>query len=174
MKRSILMLIAVMTLGATACTSAESDRTPDDVFIPTGGEGIFAQGAGVTQNYQTAVEWFRKEAESGNAVAQSNLGVMYATSKGVTQEYGKAVKWLREAADQDYLPAQRQLSYMYHFGVGVPQNYIQAHAWTNLAASQGDNVAARDLEERANLMTPDQVARAQSLALEWTSQTSKE
>lgn len=49
MKRSILTLVAVFVLGATACTSAESDDLFDDVFVPTGGEGIFAQGAGVTQ-----------------------------------------------------------------------------------------------------------------------------
>lgn len=44
MRRSIVLLAAVFALAASACTS--SDSTPDDgLIIPTGGEGLFAQGA---------------------------------------------------------------------------------------------------------------------------------
>lgn len=43
MRRSIVLMATVFALTATACTS--NDATPDSgVIVPTGGEGIFAQG----------------------------------------------------------------------------------------------------------------------------------
>ena len=61
---------------------------------------------------------------------------------------------------------------MYVNGQGVPQNYVEAHMWFNLAAAQlsGEDrekyVEARDAV--AGLMTPDQIAKAQRRAREWT------
>jgi TPR repeat protein len=67
--------------------------------------------------------------------------------------------------------AQNNLGAMYGEGRGVPQNYVLAHMWFNLAASKGhelslgfteDEPGNRDMVTR--LMTPAQIARAQSLA----------
>ena len=38
---------------------------------------MYEEGRGVEQDYATAVEWFRKAADQGDANAQYNLGVMY-------------------------------------------------------------------------------------------------
>ena len=39
------------------------------------------------------MKWFRKAAEQGYAVAQYNLGEMYATGRGVLQDYVTAYAW---------------------------------------------------------------------------------
>ena len=46
-----------------------------------------------TQDYKEVLKWCRLAAEQGFAVAQSNLGEMYANGKGVTQDYIIAYMW---------------------------------------------------------------------------------
>ena len=78
-----------------------------------------------------------QQANQGDAIAQYNLGVMYAKGQGVPQDSAQAVKWLRLAADQGNALAQHNLGLMYAKGLGVPQDYAQALKWTRLAADQG-------------------------------------
>lgn len=52
---------------------------------------MYAEGAGVPQNYDEAMKWYRKAAEQGEAFAQSNLGFMYENGKGVPQNYDEAM-----------------------------------------------------------------------------------
>ena len=77
-------------------------------------------------------------AERGNAQAQFNLGVMYATGQGVHQDYTEAVRWYRKAADQGYAEAQNNLGSMYYAGSGVHQDYAEAVRWYRKAAEQGN------------------------------------
>src|SRR6266404_45489 len=79
----------------------------------------------------------RNLADQGNAIAQSNLGIMYATGQGVPQSYPDAVSLFRNAADQGYAAAQYNLGRMYESGQGLPQSYADAAAWYRRAASQG-------------------------------------
>lgn len=60
----------------------------------------------------------RKIADQGNALAQSNLGVMYAEGKGVPQDYKEAMKWWRKAADQGISSAHNNLGVLYATGRG--------------------------------------------------------
>src|SRR4030067_1181936 len=46
---------------------------------------VYAEGTGVTQNYQESAKWFRKAAVLGQAGAQHNLGVAYAHGRGIPQ-----------------------------------------------------------------------------------------
>ena len=46
------------------------------------------------------MKWYRKSAEQGYALAQYNLGGMYAKGQGVTQNYVKAHMWSNLAAAQ--------------------------------------------------------------------------
>ena len=87
----------------------------------------------------------KKDAESGDAEAQNNLGVMYYKGLGVPEDYAEAVKWYRLAADQGYADAQCNLGVMYDNGQGVPQDYAEAVKWTRLAADQGDAEAQFNL-----------------------------
>ena len=53
------------------------------------------------EDYAEALKWYRKAAEQGYPLAQSNLGGMYANGLGVAQDYTEAVDWYRKAAEQD-------------------------------------------------------------------------
>ena len=60
-------------------------------------DGIQAYKAG---DYKKALEILKPIAEKGNALAQYNLGVMYANGQGMPQDYTAAVKWYQTAAEQ--------------------------------------------------------------------------
>ena len=98
-------------------------------------DGIAARDKG---DYATALRLWRPLAEQGNAVAQFNLGLMYANGQGVTQDYAAAVSWYRKSADQGNADAQHGLGFMYSVGYGVPQDSTTALSWYRKAAEQGD------------------------------------
>lgn len=76
-------------------------------------------------------------AKIGDAEAQSNLGVMYA-SRG---EYDKAAYWYKQAADSGLDTAAYNLGTLYFNGQGVPQDYTKAHTFFEQAASRGNRYA---------------------------------
>ena len=54
--------------------------------------------SGVTQDYAKAREWYEKAAAAGDAVAMSQLGLLYDNGQGVAQDYAKAREWYEKAA----------------------------------------------------------------------------
>ena len=112
----------------------------------------------------TEIEQLRLAAEQGDASAQYNLGVMYATGRGVPKDDAKAVKWYRLAAEQGYARAQYNLGVMYATGRGVLKDRILAHIWFNIAGANGHAQAReiRDTVERE--LTRAEVTRATELA----------
>ena len=106
-------------------------------------------------------------AETGDASAQFNLGVMYDNGLGVAQDYAAAASWYRKAADQGNASAQLNLGLLYAKGQGVAQDYVQAHKWFNLSATSGGADAVKNRDLVASEMTPAQIAEAQRLASAW-------
>jgi TPR repeat protein len=90
----------------------------------------------VQQSYAEAVHWFRRAADQGFAVAQYNLGILYANGDGVLKDDTEAVKWYRKAAEQGLAQAQSNLGSMYVAACGVPQDYTEAVA--DLGPNAGD------------------------------------
>src|SRR5882724_5667141 len=90
---------------------------------------------------QKALRLIRPLANDGDAVAQFNLGLMYATGQGVQQDNAAAALWFRKAAEQGYAPAQSNLGTVYLYGRGVTQDDTEAVAWFRRAAEQGHPVA---------------------------------
>ena len=90
-----------------------------------------------SKDYASAVYWYRKAAEQGNARAQKNLGYCYQYGQGVTQDYYEAVKWYRKAAEQGFARAQCNLGYCYEYGHSVTKNITEAVKWYRKAAEQG-------------------------------------
>ena len=88
-------------------------------------------------DYTTALGEFRPLAESGHAIAQFNLGVLYDKGLGVPQDFEIALMWYTLAADQGYASAQTALGEMHNKGQGVPQDNRIAARWYTLAAEQG-------------------------------------
>ena len=81
------------------------------------------------------MRWYRLAADQGEALAQSNLGFMYANGEGVPEDDTEAVRWYRLAADQGDAWTQANLGVMFENGEGTPQDFVEAHMWANLAAS---------------------------------------
>jgi TPR repeat protein len=54
------------------------------------------------KDYETALKEWQPLAEEGDALAQYNLGVMYANGQGVPQDYVQAHMWVNLAAAQGY------------------------------------------------------------------------
>ena len=132
---------------------------------------LYYRGQGVLQDYKKASKWYRKAVEQGNAPAQVNLGRMYASGRGVIQDYKEAVKWYRKAAEQGHAYAQSSLGVIYANGRGVLQDYVQAHAWYNVASANFSELVSelgsKKRDQVAELMTPEQIAKAQELAKEY-------
>ena len=108
----------------------------------------------------------RAAAARGEAWAQYNTGYMYANGEGAPQDNVIAVKWYRKAAEQGYARAQSNLGYMYSKGAGVPEDKVMAYMWANLAAAQGSEIAKENKGIYQKIMTPAQIAEAQTLSRE--------
>ena len=133
---------------------------------------MYDKGHGVVQNYAEAQKWYRLAAAHGLVQAQAFLGLMYDKGHGVPQDYAEALKWYRLAAAQGHAGALLNIGFMYDKGHGVVQDYVQAHKWFNLAAALTTDkdirdMAAKDRDSVARLMTPADVSKAQRLAREW-------
>ena len=64
------------------------------------------------EEFATALDLLQPLAESGDAVAQYQLGVMYANAEGVPLDYVQAAGWLRRAAEQGFSRAQSILAWL--------------------------------------------------------------
>ena len=117
----LTLIVLIGSAGLSAC--ANFDRSDD---------------------YLTAL---RAAAEQGDAQAQFNLGVMYATGWRVPQDDKAAVQWYARAAEQGNAHGQFNLGRMYQYGKGVQQDDELAVKWYELAAKQGDADAQYALSE---------------------------
>lgn len=97
------------------------------------------------EDYATALKEWQSLAEQGNAIAQLNLGAMYAIGQGVPKNDKEAVKWWRKAAEQSNAQAQLFLGAMYEDGQGVQKNDEEAVRWERKAAEQGFVTAIANL-----------------------------
>ncbi len=53
-------------------------------------------------------------------------------------------------------------------GYGVPVNFVQGYFWLNLAAAAGLEEAQQRRDWLVNFLTPEQIARAQQAAANWS------
>ena len=103
-------------------------------------------------------------AEQGNALAQFNLGHMYANGYGVRENDKTAVKWFTKAAEQGLAEGQFNLGAMYDLGDGVPENDKTAVKWYNLASYNGNKIAGENKDKITKKMTPADISKAQDMS----------
>jgi len=72
--------------------------------------------------YSSAYQEFLQRASQGDAVAQFNLGRMYADGRGVEANDAQAFHWFQKAARQGLPDAQISLGLAYLFAKGTTQN----------------------------------------------------
>lgn len=82
------------------------------------------------------------QAKSGDASAQTQLGILYAEGSGVTRDYKKARSWFEQAGKQNYADAEYNLGVMYGNGDGVARDNKKALTWFEKAAEHG-HIGAR-------------------------------
>ena len=108
----------------------------------------YEKGQGVAQNYQHALNWYKKAAQQRHVQAQFALGSLYKTGrdKTILVDGHRASFWFRRAAMQQYAPAQYELGHLYHYGAQNFEKDIQkAIIWYERAAQNNHIVAQYDL-----------------------------
>jgi TPR repeat protein len=97
-----------------------------------------ARSSAEPSNKKQEVAVVKQKAESGDAGAQVQLGLAYASGDGVAPDESEAVRWFRKAADQGYAAGEYFLGEMYASGRGVLTNNTEALEWIRRAAEHGD------------------------------------
>jgi len=104
----------------------------------------------------------QEAADSGNAIAQFQLGISYLDS-GQTKQ---GIAYVRKAANQKQPAAQYRLAKLYEQGIGVAADPAMARQLTEMAARSGNRIAMHDL----GLYYADgrgDVAKNFTIALSW-------
>ncbi|KAF9429261.1 hypothetical protein BGZ76_001584 [Entomortierella beljakovae] len=82
------------------------------------------------------------KAESGNAEAQTDIGILYTIFMA---DHSKAIEWIFKAANQGFARAQRNIGYHYCMGYGVTKDLSISMEWYLKAAEQNDPVGQNGL-----------------------------
>lgn len=101
-------------------------------------------------------------AEAGDAEAQLQMGMRYATGDGVVQNDKEAAKWFERAARQGLAEAEYEYGLALLNGRGVVQDYQAAFEWIEKPARRGHAKAQYSLGElyRYGTGTPIDKSRA--------------
>lgn len=122
---------------AALCTSHTDPSVIAQFFLGL----IYHQGRGIPQNYQEALNWYRRAANNGFSHANYHLGQMYHNGDGVKQNYSEAARFYQIAADQGLSDAQNSLGDLYYNGENRKPRFIEAMKWYRKAAEQGNILA---------------------------------
>ncbi len=112
---------------------------------PTWGDFKAGEDAYHRSDYATALREWQPLAEQGQAVAQYQLGLLYANGQGVTKDDAKARQWYEKAAAQGHVEAQVNLGILLMYARGGQQDYKMAVYYLRLSANQGNDLAQRRL-----------------------------
>jgi uncharacterized protein len=93
------------------------------------------------RNVEIAFDWFRKAADQGDYMAQSQLAYMYSVGLGVELNDVEAAYWCHKSAQHGDSQSQYDLANLYANGFGVSQNYTEAAKWYRVAAKSGHSDA---------------------------------
>ena len=115
-------------------------------------------------DFETALAEWAPLAESGNSVAQANLGMMYEFGKGVLQNNKTAVKWHTLASEQGDASAQNNLGIMYEKGRGVLKDTKRGYMWYSIASYTGNNFGTKNKDKITKKMTLSQIDKAQEMS----------
>ena len=88
------------------------------------------------------VFYARRAAMNGNAKAQFDLAIMYATGRGVEKNESIAFNWFHKSARRNYAPAKYYMGISFLQGRGVKKQRELARYWFRLALKQGYKASA--------------------------------
>src|SRR5688572_30673468 len=105
--RLFSLAAAATVIAVTIAGSAAADPLND------------AATAALRGDFGIAARMYRPLAEAGVAVAQNNLGSLYARGLGVNQDHVEANRLYLVAAENGLAEAQNNLGFQYEVGNGV-------------------------------------------------------
>ncbi len=105
---------------------------------------LLAAMPAVAADRAAEIERLKPVAEKGEAVAQYQLGLLYAEDKDLPE----AAHYYKLAAEQDHHDAQARLALLTCNGTGVPKNAEECVRLLKLAAEAGVTLAEVDLARR--------------------------
>jgi TPR repeat protein len=112
---------------------------------PVSAAAVSLSGAAAGNNDAETLDALRREAESGNAEAEFQLGTVYDLGHVVKQDFAQAAMWYRKAAAQGHAAAEFNFGAMCDNGRGVPRDRAAAAFWYRRAARHGNARAPFDL-----------------------------
>ncbi len=126
---------------------------------------------GIPQNYSEAFKWYQRSALEEDVRGLFNFGRMYYEGLYISKDYREARKLFIHATEKGHAEAYYYLGMIYQEGHvqvdGKQVNYITAHMSFNLGASKGCEKSLEKRDELEKKMLPEQIAKAQDMALEW-------
>lgn len=102
---------------------------------------MYEKGKGTVIDYEKALFWYKKAAETKYAPAINNLAHMYQKGNGVEKDYEMAVKYLFQAAKLKDSVAWFNLGMAYQRGKGVEKNIKEAINCYKKASKYGNKTA---------------------------------
>ena len=98
---------------------------------------MYEEGLGVTQQFDVAMEWYRRAADGGLAEADHNLGMMYVDGRGVAKSWAQALMYFRKAAEKGLIESRYMIALSYFQGDGQIQNRRLAYKEFRETAIEG-------------------------------------
>lgn len=160
MKKGRWLIRTTMMLFLLAAGTRAFAWKPADI-----GEAQPAIDAYAAGDHAKAAILYSVLAANGNAVAQFNLGAMYARGQYGQRNPKEAIQWYFRAAEQGYADAQHELGVLYREGTQLPQNYPKALQLFKMAAGQGHSQAMVQLASM--YMQGTGVLRDEVQAMHW-------
>jgi TPR repeat protein len=132
---------------------------------------MYVYGWGVSRDYVKGAQLLLPAAEGGVAEAQYELGKLWVDGRGLPQSDAEMVKWHTRSANQGFHKALNAMGEMHAWGYGVKIDYVRSYMWYTLAIRAGDKDQAHARDYVAGKMTPEQIAEAERLVLDWRAQS---
>lgn len=95
------------------------------------------------------------------------LGTLYDLGEGVPQDSVRAYQLYERAAAQGHVPSRTKLGVANMLGEGAPLDPVRAYMWLALAIAGGDLSGEPSLIQLEEELSPEDLAKARTLAKEW-------
>ncbi len=96
-------------------------------------------------HYKPLISNLIRRANTGDVLAQMNLGIAYALGQGLEKNNKEAFKWLLKAAQKHNIIAQNNIAGAFATGDGTKQSDADAFFWYRLAADEKYPIAQFNL-----------------------------
>jgi localization factor PodJL len=97
----------------------------------------YAEGKGVTSNFDEAAKWYDRAAQAGVIPAVFRLGTLYEKGLSVKKDIDTARRYYMQAAERGNAKAMHNLAVLDADGDGKGANYKNAAQWFRKAADRG-------------------------------------